>query len=304
MTLVRLWEDDVRTITPLCMDKLNYLIKALKKRVLIAGLAFLMTLLLLITAHAQDYGKLNRRHQHSYYRKNESRLARACHILDKKRHHIPRRSFLASHKKPKANAVASRSELSIQKSEVTADVAATKPVVKPVAKPVTKPLPIKPKIEQISATKLEALHKKEDEVLASNKLPVPTSKKHEEVRNRIADRLANKVDVFPLVLEPLYFQFNQDEFSVVDMEPFLVAAEYALQGRTILIEGHTDTRGQDDFNVKLSIKRVQKIRQLMLDMGVPDDRISVVGYGEELNKAKNKNEKEHQNSRRVDFTIF
>ena len=111
--------------------------------------------------------------------------------------------------------------------------------------------------------------------------------------------------MYPLHLEPLYFQFNQDEFSVVDMEPFLIAAEYALQGRTLLIEGHTDTRGMDDFNVKLSVKRVQKIRQLMLDMGVPDDRISIVGYGEELGKDKQaKNEDDHQNNRRVDFTIF
>jgi outer membrane protein OmpA-like peptidoglycan-associated protein len=88
------------------------------------------------------------------------------------------------------------------------------------------------------------------------------------------------------------------------MEPFLMAAEYALQGRTVLIEGHTDSRGQDDYNVKLSIKRVQKIRQLMLDMGVPDERISVVGYGEELSNKKTKDEDDHQRSRRVDFTIF
>jgi outer membrane protein OmpA-like peptidoglycan-associated protein len=141
-------------------------------------------------------------------------------------------------------------------------------------------------------------------VLANNNLPVPTSQKHEEIRKRIADKLASKVNVYPLALDPLYFQFNQDEFSVVDMEPFLMAAEYALQGRTVLVEGHTDSRGQDDFNVKLSIKRVQKIRQLMLDMGVPDDRISVVGYGEELKKGKDQNENDHQVNRRVDFTIF
>jgi OmpA family len=57
-------------------------------------------------------------------------------------------------------------------------------------------------------------------------------------------------------------------------------------------------------NTKLSIKRVQKIRQLMLDMGVPDDRISVVGYGEELNKANNTTEEARQLNRRVDFTVF
>jgi outer membrane protein OmpA-like peptidoglycan-associated protein len=42
----------------------------------------------------------------------------------------------------------------------------------------------------------------------------------------------------------------------------------------------------------------------MLDMGVPDDRISVVGYGEELNKSKNNSEQARQENRRVDFTVF
>src|SRR5690606_24242415 len=93
-------------------------------------------------------------------------------------------------------------------------------------------------------------------------------------------------------------------FSVVDMEPFLMAAEYALQGRTVLIEGHTDNRGADNYNVQLSIKRVQKIRQLMIDMGVPDDRISVVGYGEEIGQHDNTSNQGRQLNRRVDFTIF
>jgi outer membrane protein OmpA-like peptidoglycan-associated protein len=85
---------------------------------------------------------------------------------------------------------------------------------------------------------------------------------------------------------------------------FLIAVEYALQGHTILIEGHTDNLGADNYNVQLSIKRVQRIRQLMLDMGVPDDRISVVGYGEEMKHNDNKTNEGRQLNRRVDFTAF
>ena len=124
------------------------------------------------------------------------------------------------------------------------------------------------------------------------------SAKQEEIRKLVGDKLASKTDIYPIILDPLYFNFNEDEFSVVDMEPFLVASEYALQGRTVLIEGHTDSHGQDNYNVKLSIKRVQKIRQLMMDMGVPDDRISVVGYGEEeLKKDNNTTEEGRQQNR-------
>ena len=88
------------------------------------------------------------------------------------------------------------------------------------------------------------------------------------------------------------------------MEPFLVAVEYALQGRVILIAGHTDSRGADNYNVKLSMKRVEKIRKLMHDMGVPDERISVVGYGEEIATHDNTSDEGRQLNRRVDFTAF
>jgi outer membrane protein OmpA-like peptidoglycan-associated protein len=283
------------------MEQLQKLLEASKKRVLVTSLALIVFMMLSMTSYAQNYSKLHKKYHHAYYRKNETRLSKACHILKKKRNHIPHKSVFSANRKPRPHVSAERSVMSIDKSQVTADASKPKPVTKPA------PLPIKPKVEEVSEEKLEKLHKKEDEVLALNHLPVPTSQKHEEVRNKIAAKLASKQNVYPLYLEPLYFQFNQDEFSVVDMEPFLMAAEYALQGRTLLIEGHTDSRGQDDFNVKLSIKRVQKIRQLMIDMGVPDDRISVVGYGEEHSQKKDEakaDEDHHQDSRRVDFTIF
>jgi outer membrane protein OmpA-like peptidoglycan-associated protein len=271
---------------------------SLKRSALITCLVVFMTLFMALAADAQsDYTKQNRRHQWSYYRGNESKLARACHILTRKRNHTPRKNFFASNRKPRVY-----DQAEVPAKEKTAPKKPIEVAQKTV--PEKKPLPVEPKVEQVSDKKLDDLHKKEDNVLAENKLPVPSSQKHEEVRKEVADKLKDKPLKEPLKLAPLYFQFNQDEFSVVDMEPFLIAVEYALQGHTVLIEGHTDNRGQDDYNVKLSVKRVQKIRQLMLDMGVPDDRISIIGYGEEHGKEKGKDETEHQNNRRVDFTVF
>lgn len=264
---------------------------------LISSLIFVLFISVLTTPlQAQDYQKTSRRINRSYYRKQTTLYAHACNLLDRKRHRKPKREHIArSYRENMKSSV-----LSIDPGTVTADAGETKPQ----AKPITNPLPSKPKVEEISPEKLADLHQREDQVLKNNNLPQPTSARHEEIRNRVSDKLENKKDIFPLTLDPLYFNFDQDEFSIVDMEPFLIAAEYALQGRTVLIEGHTDKQGNDSYNVKLSIKRVQKIRQLMLDMGVPDDRISVVGYGEELSKEKTNSVEDRQVSRRVDFTIF
>jgi outer membrane protein OmpA-like peptidoglycan-associated protein len=265
--------------------------KALYLRIIIAVIITLLT----FSLQAQDYQKSNKKHHRSYYRKQTARYADACNLLEKKRHQKPKKDRIA-----KSYRTNMKSVLSIDASAVTASAGESRPQVKS-----TTPTRMKANVEEVSEERLAELHRKEDVVLEKNNLPKPTSDKHEEVRKKVSEKIANKKDAFPLTLDPLYFSFDQDEFSIVDMEPFLIAAEYALQGRTVLIEGHTDSHGQDNYNVKLSIKRVQKIRQLMLDMGVPDDRISIVGYGEEHAKVKdNTTEQSRQLNRRVDFTVF
>jgi flagellar motor protein MotB len=156
----------------------------------------------------------------------------------------------------------------------------------------------------IESLNIDEKHAVEDEVLKKNHLPEPTSEKHEQIRRDVEKHLANFENESPLKLEPLYFVVNQDEFAFVDMEPFLIAVEYALQGKHLLIEGHTDDSGHSELNVQLSIKRVERIRQLMLDMGVSDNNISVVGYGEEHAETNDALATDKQLDRRVDFTVF
>ncbi len=275
-----------------------------KKSTTTARNVAMVVIIFLLTASfspswSQEYQKENKKFYRSHYKKQIELFANACNILSEKRNKPPRKPTYTNIRKSRISMAEVTSSPAMEQS------VETKPTPAPTPKPVSKTTPtVTPKIEHISAERLAELHKKEDEVLITNNIPLPTSKKHELVRKTVSDKLASKTNVYPLSLAALYFNFNEDEFSVVDMEPFLVAAEYAIQGRTVLIEGHTDSRGADDFNVKLSIKRVQKIRQLMLDMGVPDDRISVVGYGEELKASSNSTHQGRQQNRRVDFTIF
>ena len=45
------------------------------------------------------------------------------------------------------------------------------------------------------------------------------------------------------------------------------------------IEGHADERGTEDYNVQLSIRRAQSLRDLLVSYGVDEDLISIVGLG-------------------------
>ncbi len=267
------------------------------------GFFSLLILLFLFLASSHDAHSQKRKKRkktfHSYkkwrYGSGISKPGKVCKGIAKNRNKKPKKVKTSgkSNKKYKPQAEVDPQQTVAQK---------TTPTPKP---PVKKdPEPVTPPEKPFEERSLDEKHEVEDEVLKENNLPEPTSEEHEKIRKNVQDHLKTKKDSEPLKLEPLYFVLDQDEFSVVDMEPFLVAVEYALQGKMVLIEGHTDHRGNAEYNKALSMKRVEKIRKLMLDMGVPDDRISVIGYGEEMANKSTQGEDEHQDSRRVDFTVF
>ena len=134
-------------------------------------------------------------------------------------------------------------------------------------------------------------------------LPKPVNDRHAEIRQIVQEKIKSGQADEPM-MESLYFITDEAEFAYVDFDPFLLAVEFALQGKMVLVEGHTDDRGSDDHNLQLSMKRVRQIETLMLDIGVPDERISVIGYGERMPKYDNSTEEGRQKNRRVDFKIF
>ncbi|MGB4959241.1 MAG: OmpA family protein, partial [Saprospiraceae bacterium] len=77
----------------------------------------------------------------------------------------------------------------------------------------------------------------------------------------------------------------------------------------IELSSHTDSRGDNDFNKKLSQRRANSTKTWLVDEGVQADRIKAVGYGETklINKCKDNvrcSEEEHQMNRRSEFQII
>ncbi len=142
-----------------------------------------------------------------------------------------------------------------------------------------------------------------DEHSKPRTLPAPVNDRHSEIRKLVEEKMNNGTANEPL-MESLYFITDEAEFAYVDFDPFLLAVEFALQGKMVLVEGHTDDRGDRDHNLKLSMKRVRQIETLMHDIGVPLENVSVIGYGESMPKYDNATEEGRQKNRRVDFKIF
>jgi outer membrane protein OmpA-like peptidoglycan-associated protein len=70
----------------------------------------------------------------------------------------------------------------------------------------------------------------------------------------------------------------------------------------ITIEGHTDVRGSDDYNLRLSEERARRVRDVMLHFGAPD-AIDVVGVGRARPRDPGHSEAAHSRNRRVEFVI-
>ena len=84
-------------------------------------------------------------------------------------------------------------------------------------------------------------------------------------------------------LKPVYFEFDRAELRSQDASTLENNAEWIKTHREVfvLIEGHTDERGTDVYNLALGERRAKSAMNYLLSLGVPADRISVVSYGEE-----------------------
>lgn len=68
------------------------------------------------------------------------------------------------------------------------------------------------------------------------------------------------------------------------------------------IEGHTDVRGSDAYNVKLGELRARRVRDLMLKLGAPPG-IEIVGVGRARPRDPGRDDAAHTRNRRVEFVI-
>ena len=69
------------------------------------------------------------------------------------------------------------------------------------------------------------------------------------------------------------------------------------------VGGHTDSQGDDAFNLKLSQRRAESVRTYLIKKGVTSDRMTPKGYGENVPIADNRTANGRAQNRRVEFVI-
>ncbi len=71
----------------------------------------------------------------------------------------------------------------------------------------------------------------------------------------------------------------------------------------VLIEGHCDERGSDEYNLALGEKRALATKNYLVSLGVAADRLSVISYGEEMPLDPAHNKEAWAKNRRANFKV-
>lgn len=114
-----------------------------------------------------------------------------------------------------------------------------------------------------------------------------------------------------IVLQNIYYDYNsadlrKDSYKELDKVATLLVENPSLK---LQLGSHTDSRGDDDYNMTLSRNRAQNAVRYIIGLGISSDRIIAKGYGETepLNKCIDGipcTDGEYQLNRRTDFRII
>ena len=106
--------------------------------------------------------------------------------------------------------------------------------------------------------------------------------------------------------EVVYFAYDRAEVSPSERYKLEALAKVLLAApdQGVIIEGHCDDRGSDEYNRALSERRALSVREYLTTLGVADNRMLTISYGEDKPAVGNAtSEAEHQQNRRAQFLL-
>jgi peptidoglycan-associated lipoprotein len=104
--------------------------------------------------------------------------------------------------------------------------------------------------------------------------------------------------------QDVYFDYDKNDIRAdgrdtltkdADVIKRILAAD---PGFTIVIEGHCDERGSEEYNLALGDRRAIAVKEFLVQLGVPDDRLKTISFGKERPVCTDQDEACYQRNRR------
>lgn len=105
--------------------------------------------------------------------------------------------------------------------------------------------------------------------------------------------------------EDVLFEFDSASLSIEAQEILRKKAEWLRDnpGARVIIEGHCDERGTNEYNLALGDRRAYSSKAFIADLGVDDARLTTISYGEERPIDTRSSEDAWAKNRRAHFVI-
>ncbi len=105
----------------------------------------------------------------------------------------------------------------------------------------------------------------------------------------------------------LNINFAHDS-SIIDNDSSILVQEYAdflnkHANYSTIIVGYTDSKGSEQYNKKLSQKRANAVKEMLIEKGVPEARVSSAGMGEAYSIADNSTDEGRSKNRRIEAEL-
>lgn len=116
--------------------------------------------------------------------------------------------------------------------------------------------------------------------------------------------LRNEMEAF--MSENIYFDFDKSDLKP-EAQAILKKKAAWLKANPkffVRIEGHCDERGTNEYNLALGERRAYAAKKFLIDLGVSENRIRTISYGEERPADPGHNEEAWAKNRRDEFKLL
>jgi peptidoglycan-associated lipoprotein len=121
---------------------------------------------------------------------------------------------------------------------------------------------------------------------------------------RTAGVARSSADILGSEAQDVYFDYDKNDIradgraTLTNDAAVIKRILSADPGFTIVIEGHCDERGSEEYNLALGDRRALAVKEFLVQLGVPDDRLKTISFGKERPVCTDENEACYQRNRR------
>ena len=140
--------------------------------------------------------------------------------------------------------------------------------------------------------------------LARQKALAEENLAEESLSSRMASE-QEQADMDRLENEDIYFDFDSIQLTPEAQEILTKKGQWLRENPTarVIIEGHCDNRGTNEYNLALGEGRAQSARTFLMDLGIDISRLDTISYGEERPLDPQQTESAWEKNRRAHFVI-